>query len=197
MKNAKSVDEFIQNASNGKNILIKLRELIKSTGLDETIKWGTPVYTLDNKNVVGIGSFKTYTGLWFFQGALLKDEKNVLINAQKDKTKALRQWRFTSPDEIDDELVVTYLYEAIQNQKQNREIKPERKKKLEIPDELNKAFQENPGLKNLFDAFTPGKQREFAEFINDAKQQKTRESRVRKIIPLIQNNIGLNDKYRK
>jgi uncharacterized protein YdeI (YjbR/CyaY-like superfamily) len=43
--------------------------------------------------VVGIGSFKSYFGLWFHQGALLSDDENVLINAQEGKTKALRQWR--------------------------------------------------------------------------------------------------------
>src|SRR5690606_5232543 len=136
MKSIKTAEEYILNASHGKEILIILREIIRLTELVETIKWGSPVYTINEKNVVGIGSFKSYAGLWFFQGALLKDEEKVLINAQTDVTKALRQWRFSTVDEIDDKLILKYLHEAIQNQKQGKEHKPDRNKPVIIPDEL-------------------------------------------------------------
>lgn len=197
MKSIKTAEEYILNASHGKDILIILREIIHLTELVETIKWGSPVYTIDKKNVVGIGSFKTYTGLWFFQGALLKDEEKVLINAQTDVTKALRQWRFSTVDEIDDKLILKYLHEAIQNQKQGKELKPERNKTIVIPDELLEVFKEDKELKDWFARFTPGRQREFADYISSAKQTETRKARIQKIIPLILDNIGLNDKYRK
>ena len=45
MKSFKTVDEYILNAGNGKEILIVLREIMRSTELKETIKWGGPVYT--------------------------------------------------------------------------------------------------------------------------------------------------------
>ncbi len=197
MKDIKTVDEFIIKSKFGKEILILLRELILSTGLKETIKWGAPVYALNGKNIVGISSFKSYTGLWFFQGALLEDKKNLLVNAQENKTKALRQWRFTSIDEVDENLVLEYLNEAIENQTKNREIKPERNVTLVIPEELEKRFIETPQLRIHFNEFSRGKQREFAEYISDAKREETRINRINKIIPLIRNGIGLNDKYRK
>lgn len=197
MKSIKTAEEYILNASYGKDILIILREIIHLTELVETIKWGSPVYTIDKKNVVGIGSFKTYTGLWFFQGALLKDEEKVLINAQTDVTKALRQWRFSTVDEIDDKLILKYLHEAIQNQKQGKELKPEWNKTVVIPDELLEVFKEDKELKDCFARFTRGRQREFADYISSAKQTETRKARIQKITPLILDNIGLNDKYRK
>jgi uncharacterized protein YdeI (YjbR/CyaY-like superfamily) len=197
MKSYKTVEEYILNAENGKEILIVLREIIRSTELIETIKWGGPVYTLGGKNVVGIGSFKSYVGLWFFQGAFSKDEEKVLINAQIDVTKALRQWRFSSVDEINDKLILKYLNEAIQNQKQGKELKPDRNKPVEIPDELIDVFKEDYELEQCFKNFTPGRQREFTDFISSAKLFDTRRARIQKIIPLILDNIGLNDKYRK
>lgn len=197
MKSYKTVDEYILNAESGKEVLIILRDLLNTTELIETVKWGAPTYTINGKNVIGLGAFKSYTGLWFFQGALLKDSKKVLINAQKDKTKALRQWRFKSVDEINHDLVKKYVLEAIQNQKQNKEIKADRNKAIILPYELKTALENNSGLKQQFETFTPGKQREFANYISEAKQEKTRLSRLEKIIPLIQQNIGLNDKYRK
>ncbi|HPE77867.1 MAG TPA: DUF1801 domain-containing protein [Draconibacterium sp.] len=197
MKSFKTVDEYILNAGNGKEILIVLREIIRSTELKETIKWGGPVYTFEDKNVVGIGSFKSYVGLWFFQGAFLKDEENVLINAQTDITKALRQWRFSSADEINDKLLLKYINEAIQNQKLGIELKPDRNKPVVIPDELLEVFKEDNELEKCFKNFTPGRQREFADFVSSAKLVETRRTRIQKIIPLILENIGLNDKYRK
>jgi len=197
MKRSKTVDEFILDAKNGREILIVLRDLLNSTELVETMKWGAPTYTVNGKNVVGLGSFKAYTGLWFFQGALLKDPKKVLINASEGQTRAQRQWRFESAEEIDPELVLEYVNEAIENQKQNKVVKAERNKPLILPNEIKDEFEKNKVLKQQFNAFTPGKRREFANYISAAKQEKTRYARLQKIIPLIQQNIGLNDKYRK
>jgi uncharacterized protein YdeI (YjbR/CyaY-like superfamily) len=165
--------------------------------MKETVKWGAPCYTINGKNVVGLGSFKSYVGLWFFQGALLKDDAEVLINAQKDKTKALRQWRFESVEDLNQAQILKYLKEAINNQEQKKGIKPDRSKPLDIPLELKMALHDIPGLDASFKGFTKGKQREFAEYISEAKQEKTKQRRLQKIIPLVQQKIGLNDKYRK
>jgi uncharacterized protein YdeI (YjbR/CyaY-like superfamily) len=197
MNSYKTADEYILNAPNGKEILIVLREIIRSTELKETVKWGGPVYTLNDKNVVGLGSFKSYTGLWFYQGAFLKDEAGVLINATEGVTKALRQWRFTSVDEIDDQLILRYVNEAIQNQKEGKELKPDRNQPVIIPEELSAVFNDDEELQNCFNRFTPGRKKEFANYISEAKTVETRQARIQKIIPLILENIGLNDKYRK
>jgi uncharacterized protein YdeI (YjbR/CyaY-like superfamily) len=197
MKAYKTVDEYILCAQSGKEILIVLRELLLTTELKETVKWGGPVYTLNDKNVIGLGSFKSYTGLWFYQGVFLKDEAGALLNASEGITKALRQWRFTSVDKIDDQLVMKYVHEAIENQKQGKELKPDRERKLIIPDELQQALNDNKSLESAFQSFTPGCQREFAGYVAEAKRTETRESRVQKIIPMILEKRGLNDKYKK
>ncbi len=127
MKRFKSADEFIANFPEWENALVKLRSLLLTTELEEAIKWGAPVYTVNGKNVVGLGAFKFYVGLWFFQGGLLKDEKEKLINAQEGKTKAMRQWRFASEDEMEEQLILEYVAEAIQNQKDGKKIKPQKK----------------------------------------------------------------------
>lgn len=197
MKSYKTVDEYILNAVSGKEILMVLRDFLKTTELVETIKWGSPVYTINDKNVIGIGSFKSYAGLWFYQGALLKDKAGVLVNAQEDKTKALRQWRFASPEELDDKLLLEYVNEAIQNERQNMRIVADREKPLILPKEIQNALKKDAVLNQHFNLFTKGRQREFAEYIGEAKQEKTRLARLAKVIPLILENIGLNDKYRK
>ena len=197
MNRAKTVDEYIANSEVFKDELIRLRSLLSSSELIETVKWGAPCYTVNGKNVVGIGAFKSYVGLWFHQGALLQDKSKVLINAQEGTTKALRQWRFNSIDEMDDELILSYIEEAIKNEKAGKSIKPNTKKPLIIPDELTSAFKDDPGLGAMFESLNLTKKREFAEYISSAKREETKLSRLDKIIPMIRDGIGLNDKYRK
>lgn len=167
------------------------------TEMEETIKWGGPVYMVDKKNIIGIGAFKNHFGVWFFNGVFLSDPKNLLHNAQEGKTKALRQLRYHSPEDLDLKILRAYVAEAIQNQKDGKELILNRNKtKLELPNELSNILDENVSLKTSFYNLTPYKQKEYAEYINTAKQEATKQSRLEKIIPLIEQGIGLNDKYK-
>lgn len=196
MKKATSVEEYIETHTKWSKALIKLREILLKTELTETLKWSAPTYTLNNKNVLAIGAFKNYFGLWFFNGVFLKDTQNVL-NAQEGKTKALRQWRFTSTEEINESLILEYVYEAIKNQKQGLELKPERtKKETIVPVELQELLDNNPFLKENFKNLSPYKQREYCEYISSAKREATKLNRLEKIKPMLEKGIGLNDKYR-
>jgi uncharacterized protein YdeI (YjbR/CyaY-like superfamily) len=174
-----------------------IKTIIAQTELEEMTKWGGPVYTINGKNVVGVGGFKSYVGLWFFNGVFMKDEKKVLVNAQEGVTKALRQWRFSSKEEIlqQEKLILMYLNEAIANEKAGISKKPEKKEAI-ISDLLNSEFKKNPCLAKAFSVFSPYKQREFLEYVETAKQEKTKLARIEKIKPLILKGIGLNDKYR-
>ncbi len=195
MEMSKTVEEYLQKHEEYHVELHKLREIILSTELTETVKWGIPTYTINNKNVVGIGAFKSYCGLWFFNGSFLKDEYRLLINAQDGKTRSQRQMRFDSIDQIDEKIIREYLLEAIQNQKDGKEIKPE-KKPLIIPDEMKEVLSSDAELSEAFESLTPGCKKEYAEYISDAKKTVTRLRRLDKIIPMIKVKQGLNDKYK-
>ncbi|MBT8264867.1 MAG: hypothetical protein HKN52_07520 [Eudoraea sp.] len=191
------LDSYYQKEHPFREGLQFLRSLALQTELQETMKWNSPVYTIDNKNVLGIMAFKSYFGLWFFHGVFLKDPEKVLENAQDGKTKAMRHWKFTSLKEIDPIKVMAYMNEAVENQKKGIQLKPEKSKQTVIPPILKDAISQNSELDVAFKAFTPYKQREFCEYITSAKQEKTKQSRLQKIIPLIEKGIGLNDRYRK
>jgi len=195
MEMAKSIEEFIESLDQYRNGVELLRSVLRDTELGETLKWGIPTYTVQGKNIIGIGAFKAYFGIWFYQGSYLSDPAGVLLNAQEGKTKALRQWRFTSEEEIDIDLLRSYIDEAIQNQKDGKELKVTRKPLL-IPSLLENELNNNSQLKNAFEQFVVSKKREFAEYISDAKREDTKIKRLQKIIPMILEGIGLNDKYR-
>ncbi len=176
--------------------LMLLREIILSTGLKEEIKWGGPIYTLDGKNVVAIGGFKNFATIWFHQGVFLTDPEKVLVNANEERTRGLRQWRFTSMKEIKPALIKKYVLEAVKNAKAGKEIKPEKKAAIALPAELQAAFKKEKALQAAFQGLTPGRQREYLEYISEAKGEETRLRRVAKCAPIILAGKGLNEKYK-
>ncbi len=173
-----------------------LKDIISKTELEETTKWGGIVYTFNKRNVVGLGGFKDYFTIWFHNGVFLKDELNLLINAQEGVTKKLRQWRFTSKDEINEKIILAYIAEAIENEKQGKISKPQKKESI-VSVFFDNELKKNSDLNSAFEKFKPYKQKEFIEYIQSAKQEKTKSSRMEKIRPMIMENIGLNDSYRK
>jgi uncharacterized protein YdeI (YjbR/CyaY-like superfamily) len=175
-----------------------LKGIMSKTQLVETIKWGTPTYTLNNKNIVGLCAFKEYVGMWFHNGIFLKDESAKLFNAQDNVTKALRQWRFYSEDEIltNEKLILQYVDEAIQNEQNGLNWKPE-KKQLNLSEFLSQQLSADAAFKDAFYKLTPGRQREYADHLDTAKRDDTKLSRLAKIKPMIFSGIGLNEKYKK
>ncbi len=195
MKDEINLEQYFAKSSRQQELSI-LRDILLSCGLEETVKWGAPTYTFAGKNVASLASFKSYVGLWFYQGALLEDKKMKLINAQEGKTKALRQWRFTSMETIESKTIKAYVKEAIQNAKLGKSIKPTIKKRTAIPNELSAAFRKSPELKKSFSALSRAKQNEYAEYLLEAVKTETKLKRLEKIIPLIIRGEGLNDRYR-
>lgn len=171
-----------------------LKSVIVKTELVETTKWGGIVYVLNGKNVLGIGGFKNYFTIWFFNGALLLDKKKALVNAQEGVTKSLRQWRFSSKEEVDESAVLEYINEAITNEKQGKNSKPQKKEPI-LSELFQKELEADTNLADAFLKFSPYKQYEFLEYIETAKREETKLSRIEKIKPMIKHNIGLNDKY--
>jgi uncharacterized protein YdeI (YjbR/CyaY-like superfamily) len=197
MKRYDSVEHYVQDLANWQEEVMRLREVVLSTNLTETLKWSMPVYTSKNgKNVIGIFAPKDYFGLWFYQGALLSDPEGVLVNAQEGKTKALRQWRFTNKREIKVRSIKKYIAEANELAEAGKEIKPNRAKPVVIPPELRKALNADKKIKSLFEKMSKSCRREFADYIREAKKPETKSRRIAKIIPMISKSVGLNDKYR-
>ncbi|MBT3254074.1 MAG: hypothetical protein HN995_10435 [Candidatus Marinimicrobia bacterium] len=196
MYRAKSVNQYIQNQPHWAKALSKLRKALLELGLEETIKWGGPVYMYEKKNIVSIGGYKSFVSLWYYQGALLKDEKGLLVNAQEGITKAQRQMRFQHADEINIAVVKSYTLEAIDNQKAGKELKADTQKPLIIPDELEKILKTQAKLSSSFDALNLSKRREYADYISNTKRAETKLNRIEKITPMILNGVGLSDKYR-
>jgi uncharacterized protein YdeI (YjbR/CyaY-like superfamily) len=199
MEKQEKLDQFYNEAHHFKSGVASLRKLALDCGLTETYKWSFPTYMIDDKNVIAISKFKTHFGVWFFKGVFLIDPKKVLKNAQEGKTKAMRHWQFSALEEVDKIGVTAYINEAVENQIKGMQLKVSKKPKvkIEIPSLLSKEFSKNPEIKDAFNKLTYSKQKEYTEYITTAKQEKTKLSRLVKIVPLVLEGKGLNDIYRK
>jgi uncharacterized protein YdeI (YjbR/CyaY-like superfamily) len=174
-----------------------IRDILDIPEFNIAIKWGAEVFTYDGRNVVSYGGFKNYFAIWFFNGVFLNDPYQVLVNASEGKTKSMRQWRFNNLDEIDRPKILDYLYEAIEIEKKGLKIPAEKQVKFVVDGLLKVELENNPQLRLSFDQLKLGRRKEYLEFINAAKQEKTRWSRLEKIKPMILSGIGMNDKYKK
>ncbi len=166
------------------------------TPLVKTFKWGTDVYTFQGKNVIAWGGFKDFFSLWFYNGVFLADKKKVLVTASEGKTKSLRQWRFTDIKDMDEKMILDYIEESVQTIRDGKEIKPEKSPVRELTGLLKEELDKDSLFKDAFDKLTPGKKKEYMEYIDEAKQEKTKISRLEKIKPLVLGGKGLHDKYK-
>lgn len=173
-----------------------MQQIMLKTTLQKEFKWGSYIYTHKGKNVIGWGGFKHFFSLWFYNGVFLEDKENFLINASEGKTKALRQWRFTDVNEMDRAKIEAYIQESIQTIDDGKEIKPAKTKTIPPSGLLLEALHSDEAFHDHFKALTPGKQKEYIQYIDEAKQEKTKLSRLEKIRPMIIANKGLNDKYK-
>lgn len=177
--------------------LTLLKSILQKSGLTETIKWGTEVYTHQGKNIVGLAGFKNFVALWFYNGVFLRDEHQVLQCSQEGKTKALRKWQINAKDQINESLILEYVREAIENEEQGRVWKPQKAEPAKVPELLSAALAEDQALNAAFSQLTPSKQREYIEHLDAAKREDTKKTRLEKMRPLILQGVGLHDQYKK
>ena len=163
----------------------EMRRVLAGFAMKEERKWGKPTYTVDGKNIVILQDFKEYFALGFFQGALLKDPKKVLV--QLGQVQAGRVMKFTGVKDITRKtaIIKAYVREAIAVEKAG--LRMERKKTSDflVPEELTEQFRKDARFKRAFQSLTPGRQRGYLYHFAGAKQSTTRAARIEKAMPAI------------
>jgi uncharacterized protein YdeI (YjbR/CyaY-like superfamily) len=186
------VDEYFRKGNKWQEEFEHLRRISLDCGLNEELKWRLPCYTFEGSNVVILQDFKEYCALMFFKGALLKDPEGVLHNV--GDAQAVRQLRFTGVEEVvkAEPTIRSYIREAIEVEQAGLKVELEEKDEP-VPEELESKFDEDPAFKAAFEALTPGRRRGYIHYFRQAKQSKTRASRIEKYAQHILDGKGLND----
>lgn len=188
-------DSFFEKPGKWQAEYNMLRDLIEGQKeLEEDFKWMHPCYTLEGKNVVLIHGFKDYCALLFHKGALMKDPKGILIR-QTENVQSARQLRFRNTDEITKQKAVikAYIKEAIAIEKSGKKVVLKEVAAYPVPEEFKNALEEDNSLHKAFYALSPGRQKGYLFYFNQAKQSATRTSRIAKYYQHILNGKGIDD----
>jgi uncharacterized protein YdeI (YjbR/CyaY-like superfamily) len=189
-----AVDAWVARATHWQAEIAQLRDVLRASGLAEDFKWGKPCYTREGSNVVLIMPLKDTCALLFTQGALVKDPEGLLVQPG-DNSQSARQLRFTSAAEVAklEKPLKAILKEAIAVEAAGLKVAFRKSTDLVYPEEFQHELDKDAALRAAFLALTPGRQRQYHLHFTGAKLPATRESRVRKAIPLILHGRGLDD----
>lgn len=188
-------EQFFEKAKKWKKEFHLLREIIcENKSLEEEYKWMHPCYTFEGRNVVLIHGFKEYCALLFHKGALMKDPSGILIQ-QTENVQSARQVRFTDTEQILKlkSVIKNYVKEAVEIEKTGKKVELKKVKDYPIPPEFQQALEDDEELTTAFYLLTPGRQKGYLFFFNQAKQAKTRQTRIEKFYLKILEGKGMDD----
>lgn len=197
------VDAYISKAEPfAQPILERLRKIIHQTcpEVKETIKWSFPNFEYAGSVLCYFASFKQHCVFGFRNAEAMEDPDEIIKPIGKTAMGSLGKIQNLS-DLPSDTILKKYLKAAMALNQQG--IKPIRKKQAsskespEVPDFILKAFKKNKVSKINFDVLTPAKQREYLDWITEAKTETTRERRMNQMLLQLEENKTLNWKYEK
>ncbi|MDB4940276.1 MAG: hypothetical protein JWO40_701 [Candidatus Doudnabacteria bacterium] len=112
MNTSDKVDKQISAIKDWRGVLLaELRKLIHEANpkIEEGLKWGVPVFLANGELVCAISAFKDHVKFNFFQGAMLKEQKN--FNSGLDSKKH-RSINFMQKDRVDKAILIKLVKEA-------------------------------------------------------------------------------------
>jgi uncharacterized protein YdeI (YjbR/CyaY-like superfamily) len=158
------------------------------------MKWSFPHF--DHKGTVcSMASFKQHCAFGFWKQSLM--EKDA-FPAQKTAMGSFG--RITSLNDLpDDKVMIGLVHQAIELNERGIKVakKPVERKDLVVPDDMTEALKKNKKAKTVFDAFSYSNQKEYVEWITEAKTEATRNKRLATTIEWLAEGKSRNWKYEK
>ena len=125
----------------------------------------------------------------------MKDPAGLFQNVGNTRVSALKM---RSLDDVPPEKVLfAYIRSAVDLNEKGVKI-PKRKvkkRRLVIPDYFLKALEKNKQAKAAFESFSQSHQREYVEWLAEAKRDETRQRRLETTLQLLKDNKPRNWKY--
>ena len=172
------IDAYIAKAQPfARPILERVRERVHAVvpGVEEAMKWSAPGFTLDGKILLMMAAFKQHAALNFWRGQEIGDGQQ--------KAGAMGQFgRLTSVEQLppDGELdsLIREAAALARTAPAPRKTKHEPKPAPELHPDFAAALAKAPAAKTTLDGFPPSAQREYLEWVSEAKQDSTRAKRI-------------------
>lgn len=172
------IDAYIAKAQPfARPILLKVRERVHAVlpEAKEAIKWRMPAYMLGGKLVLISAAFKGHAALNFWRGVELGGAKsNADAMGQFGKIRSLDEL----PPDAELDRLIREAAELSKNAPAPRKTKHEPKPAPQMHPEFAAALAKAPRSKAALEGFPPSAQRDYFEWIMEAKQDSTRQKRI-------------------
>jgi hypothetical protein len=188
------IDTYLAGAPDfARPILERLREDVHAACPDvvETIKWSRPHFLLAGKLLCGMSAFKAHCAFGFWeredaepgQGGAMGDYGRITTLADLPSRSELRKQIKAA--------AALLLSGATRAVKPNREPRPQ----LEMPADFAAALAKVGAAKQHYEAFAPSKQRDYLEWVLEAKREETRAKRIAQAVEWLAEGKSRNWKY--
>jgi len=172
------IDAYIAKAAPfARPILKKVRERVHAAApeAEETMKWSAPGFTVDGKILLMMAAFKEHAALNFWRGQEIGDGT--------PKAGAMGQFgKLTSVDDLPADAELDALIREgaalAKTAPAPRKVKHEPKPPAEMHPEFAAALKANPKAQKVLEGFPPSAQRDYLDWIAEAKQDATRAKRI-------------------
>ncbi len=172
------IDAYIAKAAPfARPILEKVRERVHAAvpGVEEAVKWGAPGFTVEGKILLIMAAFKAHAAINFWRGQEIGDGQA--------KAGAMGQFgRLTSIDDLPPDSQLDALIRAAaalaKTAPAPRKTKHAPKPAPEIHPDFAAALAKAPKAQAALEGFPPSAQRDYVEWIAEAKQDATRQKRI-------------------
>ena len=195
MKQDPRVDSYIaRQAGFARPILEHLRAAVQAACPDceETLKWSMPTFMYKGEILVSMAAFKQHATFGFWRGSLVVGD----TEAQRS---AMGQFgRLTSVGDLPDRAALEALVKkamALADQGVKPVRNKTRKEPLPVPQDLRAAIDADQAARATFDGFAPSCQREYVEWIVEAKRDETRSKRIAQTVEWLAEGKKRNWKY--
>ena len=188
------VDAYIARAQPfARAILGHIRERVHAAvpGANETLKWSAPAYTLDGKILLITAAFKAHAALNFWRGQEICGGANGEGMGQFGKLKGVED---LPPDDNLDALI-SKAAELAKNAPTPRTTKAAPKAAPAMHPDFAAALDRAPEAKTALHSFPPSAQRDYLEWVADAKQGATRQKRIATAVEWLSEGKRRNWKY--
>lgn len=195
MRTDPRIDAYIaRRADFARPILELLRQIVHEACPDceETLKWSSPSFMYKGKILAGFAAFKAHAVFGFWSGSLV-------LEANAEQKSAMGQFgRLTSIDDLPTKKMLVELTRKAMKLIDDG-VKPPRDKHSKppftVPQDLRAAIDAVPAAKATFDNFPPSQQRDYVDWVTEAKRDETRAKRLSQTIEWLAEGKRRNWKY--
>jgi uncharacterized protein YdeI (YjbR/CyaY-like superfamily) len=194
MKTDPRIDAYIERQADfARPILTHLRGVIHEACPDceETLKWSMPSFLYKGKILAGFAAFKAHATFGYWNDSMLsQDEKNRSAMGQFGRLTALADLppKATLLD-------LTRKSMALIESGAKPPRATAKKAPFTVPQDLRAALDAEPKAAATFDGFPPSCQREYVEWVSEAKRDETRAKRLAQTVLWLAEGKRRNWKY--